>query len=70
MSEPLSLPPVNRAEDPLLCSHGVFATFQSPQGQVELSVLCELGVGHPGDHYAEGAGGWTDTDESEIILEP
>lgn len=60
MSEPLSLPPVNRAEDPLLCSHGVWAAFNGPQGDVELSVLCELMVGHMGDHFAEGAGYWSD----------
>lgn len=70
MSERLSLPPVNRAEDPLLCSHGVWATFQGPHGEIELSVLCEKIVGHPGDHWAEGAGHWTDTDESEITLPP
>lgn len=60
MAEPLALPPVNRAEDPLLCSHGVYATFQGPQGQIELSVLCERMVGHLGPHFAEGAGEWTD----------
>lgn len=56
----ITIPPVNRAEDPLLCSHGVFATFDGPDGEVELSVLCELMVGHNGLHFAEGAGEWTD----------
>jgi hypothetical protein len=68
MSEPLSLPPVNRDHDPLLCDHGVFAQFQGPQGVIELSVLCEQMVGHQGSHFAEGAGTWTDEDDSEIIL--
>jgi hypothetical protein len=56
----LALPPVNRASDPFLCNHGVAATFDGPQGQITLSLLCELPVGHDGNHYAEGAGAWVD----------
>lgn len=56
----IELPPVNRGPDPLLCEHGVYSVFQGPEGEIQLSVLCELVVGHPGDHWAEGAGNWVD----------
>jgi hypothetical protein len=58
----LELPPVNRAYDPLLCDHGVAAKFENESGAVTLSVLCELMVGHVGDHFAQGAGYWSDND--------
>lgn len=64
------MPPVNRDHDPLMCDRGVWAVFQGPQGEVELSILCEKIVGHPGPHFAEGAGTWVDEDISEIILDP
>ena len=51
---------VNRDYDPLLCDHGVFAIFNGPGGNLELQVLCELIPGHDGDHWALGAGSWTD----------
>ena len=58
----ITLPPVNRGFDPLLCPHGMAATYMNDKdgSTVTVSVLCELIVGHEGMHFAPDVGDWDD----------